>query len=49
MSGNGDPAKFEMAYIKLDIKLVTLSTKDNVNLAKQLSDGFERSVYWNSY
>ena len=26
-----------------------LSTKDNVNLAKQLSDGFERSVYWNSY
>ena len=26
-----------------------LSTEDNVNLAKQLSDGFKRSVYWNSY
>ena len=49
LSGNGDSAKFEIAYIKLDVKLVTLSTKDNVNLAKQLSDGFGRSVYWNSY
>ena len=27
----------------------TLSTKDNVNLTKQLSDGFKRSTYWNSY
>ena len=26
-----------------------MSTKDNVNLAKQLSNGFKRSVYWNSY
>ena len=29
--------------------MVTLSTKDNVNLTKQLSEGFKRSVYWNSY
>ena len=29
--------------------LVTLSTKDNVNLTKQLREGFKRSVYWNSY
>ena len=29
--------------------LVTLSTKDNVNLTKKLSDGFKRPVYWNNY
>ena len=26
-----------------------MSTKDSSNLAKQLNDRFERSVYWNSY
>ena len=26
-----------------------MSTKDSVNLTKQLSKGFKRSVYWNSY
>ena len=29
--------------------MVTLSTRDNVNLTKQLRNGFKRSVYWNSY
>ena len=29
--------------------MVTLSTEDNVNLEKQLSNGFERYVYWNNY
>ena len=29
--------------------IVTLSTKDNVNLTKQLNEGFKRSVYWNEY
>ena len=29
--------------------MVTLSTKDNVNLTKQLNKGFKRSVYWNEY
>ena len=29
--------------------MVTLSTKYNVNLTKQLSEGFKRYVYWNSY
>ena len=33
----------------MHVPVVTLSTKDNVNLTKQLSDGFKRSVYWNSY
>ena len=31
------------------VPIVTLSTKDNVNLAKQLSNRFKRSVYWSSY
>ena len=34
---------------KLHVSIVTLSTKDSVNLTKQLSKGFKRSVYWNSY
>ena len=25
----------------------TLATKDNVNLTKQLNEGFKRPVYWN--
>ena len=29
--------------------VVTLSTKDNVNLTKELNEGFKRSVYWNEY
>ena len=31
------------------IPVVTLSTKDNVSLPKQLNKGFKRSVYWNEY
>ena len=31
------------------VPVVTLSTKDNVNLTKQLNEGFNRSVYWNEY
>ena len=34
---------------KLHVPIVTLSTKDNVNLTKQLINGFKRSVYWNNY
>ena len=34
---------------KLHVLIVTLSTKDNVYLTKQISDGFKRSVYWTSY
>ena len=46
---NGDSAKFKITDAKIHIPIVTLSTKDNVNLTKQLSDGFKRSVYWNKY
>ena len=31
------------------VLVVTLSTKDNENLTKQLNKGFKRSVYWNEY
>ena len=31
------------------VAIVTLSTKDNVNLAKQLNEGFKSSVYWNEH
>ena len=49
-------AKFEITDAKLHVSLVTLSTKDkckswkskSVNLTKQLSEGFKRSIYWNS-
>ena len=33
----------------LYVPVVTLSTKDNENLTKQLNEGFKRSVYWNEY
>ena len=41
--------KIEITDAKLHAPIVTLSTKDNVNLAKQLSNGFKRSVFWNNY
>ena len=31
------------------VSIVTLSTKDNVDLTKQLNEGFKRSVYCNEY
>ena len=31
------------------VPVVTLSTKDNLNLTKQLNEGFKRFVYWNEY
>ena len=34
---------------KLYVPIVTLSTKDNVSLTKQLNEGFKRPVYWNEY
>ena len=49
LSSAGDSAKFETINAKLHFPIVTLSTKNNVNLTKQWSDGFKRSVYWNSY
>ena len=33
----------------MHIPIFTLSTKSNVNLTKQLNEGFKSSVYWNEY
>ena len=40
---------FQITDTKLYVPIVTLSTKDNVNLTKQLNKGFKRSVHWNEY
>ena len=44
LSSDRDFAKFKIMDAKLHVPVVTLSTKDNVNLTKQLDDGFIRSV-----
>ena len=49
LSSAGNFAKFAITYAKLHVPIVTLSTKDSANLTKKLSEGFKRSVYWNSY
>ena len=49
LSSAGDSSKFEITFAKLHIPIVTLSTKDNVNLTKQLTNVFKRTVYWNNY
>ena len=47
LSSAGDSAKFVITDAKLHVPIV--STKDSANLTKQLSEGFKRSIYWNSY
>ena len=38
---------FKITNTKLYLPIVTLSSKDNVKLAKLLQEGFKRPVYWN--
>ena len=45
LSSAVNSAKFEIADAKLHVPIVTLPTKDSVNLTKQLSEGFKRYVY----
>ena len=49
MSSAAGVTTFQITSTKLYVPIVTLSTKDNVNLTKQLNEGFKRSVYWNEY
>ena len=42
LSSAGNSAKFKITDAKLKVLIVTLSTKDNINLTKQLSNGFKR-------
>ena len=46
---NNRETTFQITSTKLYVPIVTLSTKDNVNLTKKLNKGFKRSVYWNEY
>ena len=45
----GEVISFMITNTKLYVPVVTLSTKDNYNLTKQLNEGFKRSIYWNQY
>ena len=45
----GQVVSFMITSTKLYAPVVTLSTKDNNNLKKQLNDGFKRSIYWDQY
>ena len=40
---------FMITDTKLYVPVVTLSTKDNTNLTKQLNEGFKRTIYWNEH
>ena len=40
---------FTIKDMKLYVLVITLSTKDYQKLSKQLSKGFDRSVYWKEY
>ena len=48
-NANDRETTFQITSTKLYVLVVALSTKDNVNLTKQLDEGFKRSVYWNEY
>ena len=48
-NANNRETTFQIRSTKLYVPVVTLSTKDNVNLTKQLNEGFKRSAYWNEY
>ena len=45
LSSAGNTAKYAITDTKLHVPIVNLSTKDSANLAKQLKNRFERSVY----
>ena len=49
ISSTDEATALKITSTKLYIRIVTLSTKDNGNLTKQLNEGFKRSVYWNEH
>ena len=48
-NANNRETTFQITSTKLYVPVVTLSTKEIVNLTKQLNEGFKGSVYWNKY
>ena len=49
VSNIDDETTFKITSTKLYVPIATLSTKGNVNLTKQLNEGFKRSIYGNEY
>ena len=45
LSSAGNSGNFKITDAKLHVPVVTLSTRDNVNLTKHLSKASRRSVY----
>ena len=48
-AAGADIATFKITDPKLYVPIVTLSAEDNVNLVKQLNEGFKKPVYWKKY
>ena len=48
-NGNLDNIVYTIKDTNSCVPIVTLSARDNQNLSKRPSKGFERSVYWNEY
>ena len=48
-NANNRETTFKATSTKLYVQIVTLSTKDNINLTNELNEGFKRPVYWNEY
>ena len=46
---NNKEALFQVTSTNLYVPIVTLLSKENINLTKQLNQRFKRSVYWNEY
>ena len=46
---NNRETTIKITSTKPYVPIVTLSTKDNVNLTKQLNERFKRSIYWSEY
>ena len=46
---NNRETTFKITSAKLYVSIVTLLSNYNINLTKQLNEGFKRSVYWNEY
>ena len=46
---DADGATFKITDAKLYGPVVTLSAEDNIELVKQLKEGFERLLHWNKY
>ena len=49
LSNTNADTTLKITSTKLNVKIVTLSNKENVKLVKLLEEGLKRPVYWNKY